>query len=390
MNDVVICAARRTPMGAFQGQFQHLTGPQLAAFVIRDIVATTRIQLVDECLLGMVLSAGVGQAPARQALRLAGLSDSIPCTTINKVCGSAMKAIATGWDAIHCGNANSILAGGMESMSRAPHLLDLRSNFKMGHQQLRDHMFVDGLENADDGKLMGHFADRCAELYGFDRQQQDCYARTSVERAQSAEQQGEFQRERIIVEDIQSDEPLLHCDISKIHRLKPAFNHIGGTVTAANASSIADGAALVLLCERDWAMQNGLTVIASIKAHASYAKAPEEFTTAVEGAVQGVLRRARWSISDVDVFEINEAFAVVVLAAMQSLQLQHDQVNLYGGACALGHPIGASGARILVTLLNVMGKHQFRKGIASVCIGGGEAMALAVEYEADGNINGCY
>ncbi len=379
MQEVVICSALRTAIGSFQGQWARYSSPELAASVIRSIVRQTGIRTVDECILGCVLSAGVGQAPARQALMLSGLPDSIPCTTVNKVCGSAMKAVALAYDSIMAGSAVSVLAGGMESMSNAPYIVRARETIRMGHREMIDHMFYDGLENASDHKLMGYFAEQCAYMNNFSRKQQDCYSITSVERAEFASLHKEFSNEIISLDGITEDEQIKKCDITRIHKLKPAFNHISGTITAANASSISDGAAVLLICDQAYAENHGLTILARIRSHASHAKAPEEFTTAVDGAIRKCLARCGWSIQDVDVFEINEAFAVVVLAAMQSLKLTHDRVNMRGGACAMGHPIGASGARIIATLINIMRDHQLSKGVASVCIGGGEAMAIAIE-----------
>jgi len=395
MNEVVICAAQRTGIGSFQGQWTHMAAPELAAAVIRSIVNDTGLTQVDECILGCVLSAAVGQAPARQALLKSGLQNSIPCTTVNKVCGSAMKAVSIAYDSIMAGSAELILAGGMESMSNAPYMIRARQALKMGHHQLIDHMFFDGLENPEDGKLMGHYAERCVKQFRFTREQQDCFAITSVERARDATEKLCFEDEIVVVNGIKADEQLSKCDISKVNKLQPVFNHLGGSVTAANSSSISDGAAVILLASREAAELNKLPKLGYIRGHASFAQAPEEFTTAVSGAIKKVLKQCQWSIDDVELFEINEAFAVVVLAAMQSLQLTHDQVNIRGGACAIGHPIGASGARVIVTLVHTMLQKSIRRGIASVCIGGGEAMAIAIElsktpdalYKKSANLN---
>lgn len=388
MNNVVICAAQRTGIGSFQGQWSHLTAPDLAAAVIKSIVKNTAITQVDECILGCVLSAAVGQAPARQALLKSGLENSIPCTTVNKVCGSAMKAVALACDSILAGNAEVILAGGMESMSNAPYMIRARQPLKMGHHTLIDHMYYDGLENPADGKLMGHYAERCVKQYGFTREQQDSFAITSVERAKRATEQLCFVNEIVAVDGIKADQQLSKCDVSKVNKLKPAFNHLGGSVTAANSSSISDGAAIILLSSRKAAEKNKLPILAYVRGYTSFAQAPEEFTTAVSGAINKVLKRCHWKIDEVELFEINEAFAVVVLAAMQSLQLRHDQVNIRGGACAIGHPIGASGARVIVTLLHTMIQKEISRGVASVCIGGGEAMAIALElFKTSDGIN---
>jgi len=381
MNDVVICSALRTGIGAFQGQWSHLSATDLASSVIKAIVNETQVSEIDECILGCVLTAGLGQAPARQALLKAGLSNSIPCTTVNKVCGSAMKAVAIAYDAITTGNAEMILAGGMESMTNAPYLAHVRKPIRMGHQSLIDHMFYDGLENPGDGKLMGHYAERCVKNFRFTREQQDCFAITSVERAKASTLNSDFKAEIVPIDGIVEDQQLSKCDVSKVNKLKPVFNHLGGSVTAANSSSISDGAAVLLMSDINKANQLKLPVLAHIRGHASFAQAPEDFTTSVHGAIKNLLERCKWPIEEVELFEINEAFSAVVLAAMQTLQLKHDQVNVRGGACAIGHPIGASGARIIVTLVHTMIQKGVKKGIASVCIGGGEAMAVAVEID---------
>jgi len=384
MNEVVICSALRTAIGSFQGQWAQLSAPELAAEVIKFIVTQTRVLHIDECILGCVLTAGVGQAPARQALLKSGLSNRIPCTTVNKVCGSAMKAVAMAYDSIAAGNARVVLAGGMESMSRAPHLIRSRQNKKMGHHQLIDHLFYDGLENPEDGLVMGHYAERCANEFSFSREQQDEYAIKSVRRARQATAAGLFKNEIVAINNISEDEQVYKADISNIPYLKPAFNPIDGSVTAANASSISDGAAVLLLSSREMAKHLNLPVLGVIRGYASYAQAPEKFTTAIHGAIEGVLQRCGWAVEDVELFEINEAFSVVVMAAMQSLNLEHEVVNIQGGACAMGHPIGASGARIMVTLVHAMMHQGVRKGVASVCIGGGEAMAVAIELMETG------
>ena len=393
IDPVVVVAARRTPMGAFQGSLAGLTAPQLASVAIRAAVADAGVHGgdIDEALLGCVLPAGLGQAPARQAVLGAGLPPSLPCTTVNKVCGSGMKAAMLGHDQILAGTAAVVLAGGMESMSNAPYLLArARAGYRLGHGQLIDHMFLDGLQSPFDGELMGVFAERCADAYGFGREAQDAYAAESVRRAQQAVRQGDFGAEIAPVEVagrggattvVDTDEAPLQCDLAKIPKLKPAFRQ-DGTVTAANSSSISDGAAVLLLMRRSEAERRGIAPLATLVGHATFAHAPEWFTTAPAGAVDRLQRRLGWSADDVDLYEINEAFAVVAMAALRDLQLPHDKVNVAGGACALGHPIGASGARIMVTLIHALRRRGLRRGIASLCLGGGEATAVALEIEA--------
>ncbi|MBL4762447.1 MAG: thiolase family protein [Gammaproteobacteria bacterium] len=389
MNQVVITAAKRSAIGAYQGQYANLSAVQLASPLMRAIVDLHPDiqQQIDECLMGCVLSAGVGQAPARQALLAAGLPDSIPCTTINKVCGSSMKTVSMAFDALRSGSAELILAGGMESMSNAPYLLRGRGKectkghgkgLAIGHQQLLDHMFYDGLENPADRKLMGWFADQCATEQQISRQQQDAFAAESVQRARHASEANYFHDEIVAIENIRRDEQVFKSDIKKISQLKPVFSE-GGSVTAANASSLSDGAALLLLATEGKAQQLGLKPLARVAGYASFAQAAEQFTMTIHVAIEKLLQQLHWSINDVDLFEINEAFAVVVLAAMRKLQLPHSKVNIHGGACAMGHPIGASGSRILVTLLHAMLRQQAKRGIACICIGGGEAMAVALE-----------
>ena len=390
---VVVVAARRTPMGAFQGSLTGLTAPQLASVAIRAAVVDAGVagSDIDEALLGCVLPAGLGQAPARQAVLGAGLPTSLPCTTVNKVCGSGMKAAMLGHDQLLAGAAGVVLAGGMESMSNAPYLLaKARAGYRLGHGQLIDHMFLDGLQSPFDGELMGAFAERCADAYGFGREAQDAYAAESVRRAQQAVRDGDFAAEIAAVELpgrggattlVATDEAPLQCDLAKIPKLKPAFRK-DGTVTAANSSSISDGAAALLLMRRSEAARRGIAPLATLVGHATFAHAPEWFTTAPAGAVDRLQRRLGWSADDVDLYEINEAFAVVAMAALRDLGLPHEKVNVAGGACALGHPIGASGARIMVTLIHALRRRGLRRGIASLCLGGGEATAVALEIEA--------
>jgi acetyl-CoA C-acetyltransferase len=386
---VYIVAARRTPIGAFQGALSGMTAPQLGAAAVRGALASAGLAgaQVDEVLLGCVLPAGVGQAPARQASLGAGIPNSVPCTTVNKVCGSGMKTVMLGSDAIRAGSARVIVAGGIESMTNAPYLLPkARGGYRMGHGEVLDHMFYDGLQNPYDGALMGNFADATARKYNFSRAQQDAYAAESVRRALLACESGAFKDEIVAVtvksrkgeQLVERDEPPFACDISKIPQLKPAFGK-DGTVTAASSSSIADGAAALILMSESALRAANVTPLARVVAYASHAHAPEWFTTAPAGAIQRVLQAADWRTEDVDLFEINEAFAVVTMAAMSELSLPHEKVNVNGGACALGHPIGASGARILVTLSHALRARKIQRGIASLCIGGGEATAIAIE-----------
>lgn len=391
MNDpIVIVSATRTPMGGFLGDFKDVTAATLGAAAIRAAVERARLgaEEVDEAVLGCVLAAGQGQAPARQAVLGAGLARGTPCSTVNKMCGSGMKAAMMAHDAILAGSARVALAGGMESMSNAPYLLErARSGYRMGHGKVLDHMFLDGLEDAyDRGRLMGTFAEDCAEKYGFTREQQDDYAITSLTRAQKAMSEGRFKDEIVAVtvkagkelRAISEDEQPPKAKLDKIPTLKPAFRE-GGTVTAANASSISDGAAALVLMRLSEAEKRGLTPLAAIRGHSSYADAPNLFPTAPVGAVERLMQRTGWALGDVDLFEVNEAFAVVAMAAMRDLDIPHDKLNVHGGACALGHPIGASGARVIVTLLSALKQYDLKRGVASVCIGGGEATAIAVE-----------
>ncbi|MDA0653458.1 MAG: acetyl-CoA C-acyltransferase [Proteobacteria bacterium] len=387
---VVIVGARRTPMGAFQGALSSLPAPDLGATAIGGALdhAGLKPDSIDEVFMGCVLPAGVGQAPARQASLGAGLPNSVPCTTISKVCGSGMKAVMLAHDAIVAGSANVVVAGGMESMSRAPYLLDrARQGYRLGHGKVLDHMFVDGLEDAyDPGKLMGAFAEDTAAAYQFTREAQDGFALESLARASRAAGDGSFKAEITPCTVKGRGEPIMvisdegpeTAQPDKIPHLKPAFRK-DGTITAANASSISDGGAALVLMRRSEAERRGLRPLAAIIGQASYADAPAQFTTAPIGAIRKLHEKLGWSSDSVDLYEINEAFAVVTMAAMRDLDIPHDKVNVHGGACALGHPIGCSGARIIVTLLAALEKYALRRGVASLCIGGGEATAIAVE-----------
>lgn len=385
---VVIVAIARTPMGSFQGCFESLSAAQLGAFAIKAAMQRAGIDGDDigEAIIGNVLSAGQGQAPARQAVLGAGLPLSINCTTINKMCGSGMKAVMLAHDSIIAGSNEIMLAGGMESMTNAPYLLpDARRGHRMGHGSVVDHLFLDGLEDAyEKGELMGAFAELCASEYNFTREQQDEFAITSLQRAQNASTAGYFDAEITPVtlssdqSVIERDQPPFKAQIDKIPHLKPAFKK-DGTVTAANASSISDGAAALVLMRQSSAEQRGLTPIAKISGHVTYASEPRWFTTAPVAALDNLLRQLNWKVDEVDLFEVNEAFAVVAMAAMQTLKIPHEKLNIHGGACALGHPIGASGARILVTLISALRLNHCKRGMAALCIGGGEATALAVE-----------
>jgi acetyl-CoA C-acetyltransferase len=388
-DQVVILAARRTPIGAFQGALAAMTAAQLGAVAARAAVADSGVppDLLDEVILGCVLPAGQGQAPARQAAVGAGIGLNVPATTVNKMCGSGMKAVMIGADQIRAGNAASVLAGGIESMTNAPYLLmKARSGYRMGHGEIIDHMFYDGLQSPWDGKAMGCFADVTSEKYGFSRADQDAFAAESVRRAQRAVREGDFTAEiaptvvktRKGEQTVSQDETPFAVDIEKIPNLKPAFGK-NGTVTAASSSSISDGAAAIVIASPSFATSKGLKPIARIVSYASHAQAPEWFTTAPGPAIEKTLERAGWKVSDVDLFEINEAFACVAMAAMHDLGLDHSRVNVNGGACALGHPIGATGARLITTLVHALRKRGLRRGIASQCIGGGEATAIAIE-----------
>ncbi len=382
LDPIVIAGAARTPMGAFQGAFKALSAPQLGAAAIRESLGRSGLaaDVVDEVIMGCVLPAGQGQAPARQAALGAGLPQSVPCATLNKVCGSGMKAVMFAADILTAGSANIVIAGGMESMTNAPYLLaKARAGYRLGHGQIFDHMFLDGLEDAyDKGRAMGTFAEDTAAHYQFTREAQDAYALTSLRRAQDAIAKGRFAAEIIPVDGVADDEQPGKARPEKIPLLKPAFRP-GGTVTAANSSSISDGAAALVITRRSVAEKRGLAPLAIIRGHAGHAQAPALFTTAPIFAIRKLFEKVGWTAADVDLFEINEAFAVVAMAAMRDLDLPHDKVNVNGGACALGHPIGCSGARLIVTLLAALKSSGLRRGVASLCIGGGEATALAVE-----------
>ncbi|APO81052.1 MULTISPECIES: acetyl-CoA C-acyltransferase [Pseudomonas] len=387
---IVIVSAVRTPMGGLQGDLKSLTAPQLGSAAIRGAVERAGIDAasVEQVLFGCVLPAGQGQAPARQAALGAGLDKHTTCTTLNKMCGSGMQAAIMAHDLLLAGTADVVVAGGMESMTNAPYLLDkARGGYRMGHGKIIDHMFMDGLEDAyDKGRLMGTFAEDCAQANAFSREAQDQFAIASLTRAQDAIKSGRFAAEIVPVEVtegkekrvIKDDEQPPKARLDKIPQLKPAFRE-GGTVTAANSSSISDGAAALVLMRRSEADKRGLKPLAVIHGHAAFADTPALFPTAPIGAIDKLMKRTGWNLAEVDLFEINEAFAVVTLAAMKHLDLPHDKVNIHGGACALGHPIGASGARILVTLLSALRQNNLRRGVAAICIGGGEATAMAVE-----------
>lgn len=389
MNDALIVAARRTPIGSFQGALSSLSASQLGSVPARAAVADCKVpgEHIDSVILGCVLQAGVRQGPARQAALAAGIPASVPTMTINKLCGSGMQSVMLGCDQIRAGSASVVLAGGLESMSNAPYLLlKARQGYRMGHDQLLDHMYYDALLSPYDGQLMGCFADATAQRYNFTRAEQDDFAAESVRRALAASEAGEFVAEiaPVTVKDrkgervLAKDETPYGCDISKIPSLRAAFTK-DGTVTAASSSSISDGAAAVLLMSQTAAARHGVQPMARIVAHASYAREPEWFTLAPVGAIQSVLAKADWRARDVDLFEINEAFACVTLAAMRDLNLDHAKVNVNGGACALGHPVGATGARILTTLVHALRRRGGRRGVAALCIGGGEATAIAIE-----------
>lgn len=390
IDPIVIVGSARTPMGGFQGVLSSVTAPELGAASIRAAVerAGLKPEDVQEVIMGCVLPAGLGQAPARQASLAAGIPQSTGCTTVNKMCGSSMKAVMLAHDLIAAGSNEIMVAGGMESMSNAPYLLDrARSGYRMGHGRVIDHMFLDGLEDAyDKGRLMGTFAEDCAQNYQFTRQAQDGFAIASLKRAQKAVADGTFDAETTPVTvralkgetHVAKDEQPDKADPDKIPLLKPAFRP-DGTVTAANSSSISDGGAALVLMRRSLAEKRSLTPLAEIKGHATFAQAPSLFTTAPVGAMRKLLEQVGWSTEAVDLYEINEAFAVVPMAAMHDLNLPHEKVNVNGGACALGHPIGASGARIVVTLLAALRQHGGKRGMAAICLGGGEATALAIE-----------
>jgi acetyl-CoA C-acetyltransferase len=389
LDPVVILAARRTAIGSFQGHFQGLSAPVLGAAAIRAAMLDTPVHAseVDEVLMGCCLMAGVGQAPARQALLAAGLPDSVPATTLSKMCGSGMKTAMLGHDLLLAGTVGVVVAGGMESMTHAPYLLpSARSGQRLGHGQMVDHMFFDGLQDAYDGQLMGVHAEATARELGFTRAEQDAYALASVRRAQAAVAGGLFAREIAPVtmklkgseRVIDADETPGQCKPEKIATLKPAFG-ADGTVTAASSASISDGAAALVLTRDSTARSRDWRPIARIVGHSTHAGPPGRFTTAPVGAIRRLFDLTGWTDEDVDLYEINEAFAVVTLIAMRELKLSPDKVNVHGGACALGHPIGATGARILVTLIHALQQRGLQRGVAALCIGGGEATAMAIE-----------
>ncbi len=386
---IVIVSMARTPLGGFMGELSSLKATELGSIAIQSALEKANIdsEIIDEVIMGCVLPAGLGQAPARQAALGADLPLSTNCTTINKVCGSGMKAVMLAHDLLIAGSGPAMLAGGMESMSNAPHmLLKARSGYRFGHDQLIDHMAFDGLEDAYEGKAMGFYAEDCAERYNFTREQQDEFAITSLSRAKQAIEQGGFSDEiapvtiqsRKATLVVENDEQPLKARPDKVPHLRPAFKK-DGTITAANASSISDGAAALLLMKQSEAEKRSLKPLAKIIGHTTHARQPAEFTIAPVDAIKNLLTKINWSKSDVDLFEINEAFAVVTMAAVKELELDIEKVNVNGGACALGHPIGASGARILVTLIAALKKQAKQRGIASLCIGGGEATAMAIE-----------
>jgi acetyl-CoA C-acetyltransferase len=387
---IVIVSAARTPMGAFQGELRGFAAPELGAAAIRAAVERAKVKPEDvqEVIMGCVLPAGQGQAPARQAALGGGLPLATGCTTINKMCGSGMKAAMLAHDLLSAGTNDVMVAGGMESMTNAPYLLPkARGGLRMGHGQVIDHMFYDGLEDAyDKGRLMGTFAEDCAHRYAFSRESQDAFAIASLQRAQKANKEGWFAWETTPIaiksgkdeKFIETDEQPFKANLEKIPTLKPAFRK-DGTVTAANSSSISDGAAALVMMRRSTAEKRGLAPLAIVVGHSTHAQEPGLFTTAPVGAIRKLFEKTGWKAGDVDLFEINEAFAVVAMAAMKEHGLPHDKVNVHGGACALGHPIGASGARILVTLLGALRKYKVKRGVATLCIGGGEATAMAIE-----------
>ena len=389
MEDVVISSAVRTPMGSFQGDLDSFSASELGGMAIEGAMEKAGIVRVDEVIMGNVLGAGQGQAPARQASFAAGLDETVPATTLNKMCGSGMKAAMIGFDQIKLGQSQTLVVGGMESMSNAPYLLPkMRSGARLGHGKVVDHMFLDGLEDAyEPGRLMGTFAEDCAEKYQFTREAQDEYALMSLENSLSAQKVGAFENEIRAVEVsdrkgakslVVFDEQPQNARPDKIPHLRPAFRK-NGTVTPANSSSISDGAAALILASKSYSENEGMPIRARILGHSSYAQAPGLFTTAPVYAVKNLLRSIEWSIEMVDLWEVNEAFAVVPMVFMQELDISRKKLNVHGGACAIGHPIGASGARIMVTLLNALERYDLKRGVAAVCIGGGEGTAIAIE-----------
>ena len=389
MSDIVIVSAARTPMGGFQGSLSSVPAVELGAIAIREAVARAGIAPADvqEVIMGCVLPAGLKQGPARQASLNAGLPSATGCTTINKLCGSGMKAVMQAFDALKAGSNEVMVAGGMESMSNAPYIIEkARTGLRMGHGEIKDHMFFDGLEDARTGRLMGSFAQETADKYGITREEMDAYAIESLKRAQAAIQSGELASEivpvtvtsrkgEVVVKD---DEQPLTANLDKIPGLKPAFKK-DGTITAANASSISDGASALVLMTAEEAAKRGLKPLAKIVAHATQSQDPSEFTIAPIGAMSNLFKKTGWSKDDVDLFEINEAFAMVTMLAMREHGLDHAKVNVYGGACAQGHPVGSTGSRLIVTLINALQQKGGKRGVASLCIGGGEATAVAIE-----------
>lgn len=392
MQPIVIVSGSRTAMGSFQGGLSSLTAPELGAAVIRESLQRADVQAdqVDEVIMGCVLPAGLKQGPARQAMRLAGLPDHVGATTINKICGSGMKAVMQAADAIKAGSADIVVAGGMESMSNAPYLMPkARAGFRMGHGEVKDHMFLEGLEDAETGRSMGSLAQDMANQKGYTREQMDEFAIRSLTRAQKAISEG-YLKDEIVPVTVSSrkgevivaqDENPFNAKIDKIVTLRPAFAK-DGTITAANASSISDGASAMLVMTEENAQQRGLTPLAKIVAYASHSQHPSEFTIAPVGAIEKVLKKAGWNAAEVDLWEINEAFAMVTMAAIDAFELDVEKVNLHGGACALGHPLGSSGSRIILSLIYALKRTGKRKGIAALCIGGGEATAIAIEIMA--------
>ena len=389
MSDIVIVSGARTPMGGFQGSLSSVPAVELGAIAIREAVARAGIQPgdVEEVIMGCVLPAGLKQGPARQAALGAGLPSAAGCTTINKLCGSGMKAVMLAHDALKAGSNSVMVAGGMESMSNAPYILEkARTGLRMGHGEIKDHMFLDGLEDARTGRLMGSFAQETADQYGISREEMDAYAIESLKRAQNAISSGVLASEIVPVTVssrkgdvlIKDDEQPLNANLEKIPTLKPAFRK-DGTITAANASSISDGASALVLMTAAEAAKRGLKPLAKIVAHATQSQDPSEFTIAPIGAMTNLLKKAGWDKNDVDLFEINEAFAMVTMLAMREHGLDHAKVNVYGGACAQGHPVGSTGSRIIVTLINALQRTGGKRGVASLCIGGGEATAVAIE-----------
>jgi len=392
MQPIVIISGSRTAMGSFQGGLSSLTAPELGAAVIRESLQRAGVQAdqVDEVIMGCVLPAGLKQGPARQAMRLAGLPDHVGATTINKICGSGMKAVMQAADAIKAGSADIVVAGGMESMSNAPYLMPkARAGFRMGHGEVKDHMFLEGLEDAETGRSMGSLAQDMANQKGYTREQMDEFAIRSLTRAQKAISEG-YLKDEIVPVTVSSrkgevivaqDENPFNAKIDKIVTLRPAFAK-DGTITAANASSISDGASAMLVMTEENAQQRGLTPLAKIVAYASHSQHPSEFTIAPVGAIEKVLKKAGWNAAEVDLWEINEAFAMVTMAAIDAFELDVEKVNIHGGACALGHPLGSSGSRIILSLIYALKRTGKRKGIAALCIGGGEATAIAIEIMA--------